>query len=296
MEDIFKSGEPYVVYCQIGTSKALPKLLVDAGNMLPRGYNTAMMDCNQPVTLYGGKSVYSQYEMNDRDVPAFVVANGDKPKQFNRNSFYNVEYFVEFVKVQTTPKLKEIESQAHFKVACTDKEKCIVIGHKGKLSASAKEAIETANGYFRTTKLITIDTSKYAIKLDEVLTKSLETQMGDGKTGKNYLSGLCYSGRSYELSKPATGFVRRITESEVYDFLKNCVGNKGLDELNSAPTLETKKKVLKKKKSSEDTSEKKSSESSKKKVTTKPAKQAAAKQPQPSRSQYADDGMEIEDI
>jgi hypothetical protein len=254
-----------------------------------------MMDCNVPVKAWEEKSVYAKFEMNDRDVPAFVVANGDKPKQFNRNSFYNAEYFVEFVKVQTTPKFKEIESQGHFKVACTDKEKCVVIGHKGKLSSESREAIETANSYFRTTKLVTIDTSKYAIKLDETLTKSLEAQMAQGKTGKQFLSGLCYSNRSYELSKPSTGFVRRMTDSEIYQFLKDCVGSKGMEDLVAPPTLEIKKKDSKKRKEGSKSPEKKE------KVTTKPAKgpksaKEATKQAETPRSQYADDGMEVEDI
>jgi hypothetical protein len=310
MDEIFNSGQPYVVYCQIGNSKSLPKLLVDAGNMLPRGYNTAMMDCNFPVKAWDGKSVYSKFDLNDRDVPAFVVANGEKPKQFNRNSFYNVEYFVEFVKVQSIPKFQEIESQVHFKVACTDKDICLVIGHKGKLSAGTKEAIENANSYFRKSKIATIDTSKYAINLDEVLTKSLEAQMSQGKTGKEFLSGLCYSKRSYEQSKPITGFVRRMTDSEIYQFIKDCVASNGMENLTVPPTLEVKKRSTKKSKKTEE------SKKEPKKRNTKPrvhkasdnnekrsqytddgqVEKASDNGHKDERSQYADDGMEIDDI
>lgn len=288
VESIFESGDPYVVYCPMTASKALPKMLIDAGNSLPRGFNTVMLNCSAPIKYWNGQSVYQKYDMNERDIPAFVVANGDKPKQFNRNSFYNVDYFVEFVKVQTTPKFREIESQGHFKVACTDKQRCVAIGHKGKLSKESKEAIESANSYFRLQKISTIDTSKYAIKLnDDGLVSSLEKQMSEGKTGKQFLSGLCWAGRVYDPPTAPRGFVRRITESELYTFLKDCVGGgTGLMEVKAVPTLELKSKKDKKKKAASEKKEK--AETGGNRVTT-PAPQRAAE------SQYADDGMEIID-
>jgi len=283
VEAIFNSGEPYIVYCPMTNSKALPKMLIDAGNSLPRGYNTAMLNCSAPLKYWGGLSVYQKFDMNERDIPAFVVANGEKPKQFNRNSFYNVEYFVEFAKVQTTPKFRDIESQGHFKVACTDKQRCMAIGHKGKMSKETKEAIENANSYFRLQRLVTIDTSKYAIKLnDDGLVKSLEKQMADGKTGKQYLSGLCWSGKVYDPPTSPKAFVRRITESEVYNFIKDCAAGTGLAEVTTIPTLEQKTKKEKKKNKKE------------KKVEPKPSNTKTTTHA-PKHSQYDDDGMEIVD-
>ena len=283
VDAIFNSGEPYVVYCPMTNSKALPKMLIDAGNSLPRGFSTAMMNCSAPVKDWDGQSVYQKYDMNERDIPAFVVANGEKPKQFNRNSFYNTEYFVEFAKVQSAPKFREIESQGHFKVACTDKQRCIAIGHKGKMSKETKEAIEYANSYFRLQRLLTIDTAKYAIKLnDEGLVKSLEKQMGEGKTGKQYLSGLCWAGKIYDPPTSPRGFVRRITESELYNFIKDCVAGTGVSEVEIVPTLETKPKKDKKKKKKVE----------QKQASTKTTTPAPTKH---SSSQYDDDGMEIVD-
>ena len=282
VESIFNSGEPYVVYCPMTNSKALPKMLIDAGNSLPRGFNTAMLNCSAPVKYWDGQSVYQKFDMNERDIPAFVVANGEKPKQFNRNSFYNVEYFVEFAKVQSTPKLREIESQGHFKVACTDKQRCVAVGHKGKLSKESKEAIEHANSFFRLQRVHTIDTSKYAIKLnDEGLVQSLEKQLADKKTGKQYLSGLCWSGKLYDPPTSPSAFVRRITGSELYNFIKDCVTGTGLAEVSTFPSLEQKSKTDKKKK--------------KKARVETPKPSSQTKTPSASPSQYDDDGMEIID-
>jgi hypothetical protein len=287
LKEIFFGGNPYVVYCQAGKSKLVAKLIIEGANSLPRGVSTAMMNCEEPM-VSSGKSVFERFDLNPKGIPAFVVANSANPIQFTAESFYNPEYFAEFVKHQSTPKPKEITSEYHFRNACTQKEKCVVIGHRGKLSASAREAIESANTYWRKQRVGIIDTAKFSIKLDEVLTASLEKQMNEGKTGKGFLSGLCLSapGISNNPEAQVQGMVRRITEDEVYYFLKDCTGDSGLVPIKNAPTLDT--KTAKKK------AEKKTKKSAKKSA---PAQET--KKPEPvveEKSQYSDDGMEVEDI
>ena len=283
LKEIFFGGSPYVVYCQAGKSKLVPKLLIEGANMLPRGYSTAMLNCEEPMAS-SGKSVFERFELDPKGVPAFAVANGDKPIQFNRESFYNTEYFAEFVKHQTTPKLREITSEYHFRKTCLQKDKCVVLGHKGKLSASAKEAIESANTYWRKQRVGTIDTGKFSIKLDDVLSSHLDEQMKDGKTGKGFLSGLCLNSASKE-DAPVQGMVRRITESEVYYFIKDCMGDSGLVQLKHAPTLGPKTKTDTKK-------QPKKAKQSEKKKEDEPHPEPQSS----SENQYADDGMDVEDI
>jgi hypothetical protein len=277
IQEIFFGGEPYVVYCQAGTSKAIPKFLVDSGNSLPRGINTVMVNCAQVMAGTDRETVWTRFHMDPKGMQAFVVANGERPIQFSREAFYNPEYFVEFVNIQSAPKFREIETSRAFASYCAEKERCIAIGHKGKLKEDTTTAIQEANAYFRKTKLVTVDTSKYAIKLDEVLSKSLEKQLAEGKTGKSYLSGLCYF--------QGQAFVRRITHSEIYYFIDDCLKNKGLEKLSSVPSLDV--KPPKKKKKTKTTVKKAS-------PAAKPA--APVEDETPDRSQYADDGMDVEDI
>lgn len=276
LKTIFFSGEPYIVYCQAGKSKLVPKMLIEGANMLPRGYSTAMMSCEERMVSSDG-SVFERFNLDPKGTPAFVVANGDKPKQFNRESFYNAEYLAEFVKNHATPRMREVTNEIQFRNFCTEKAKCVAFGHKGKLSESAKSAIENANTYWRKQRVASIDTSRYSIKLDEALSASLEKQMSEGKTGKGYLSGLCVSTES---NPRAT--VRRVTESEVYYFMKDCLNGVGLEEIKTVPSLDLKSNTKKGKK-------KTSSQQSTKPETPTPAPESAA-------SQYADDGMEIEDL
>ena len=285
LKTIFFGGSPYVVYCQAGKSKLVPKLIIEGANSLPRGVSTAMLNCEEPMPS-SGKSVYERFDLNPKGMPAFVVANADKPVQFTPESFYNPEYFAEFVKHQSVPKFKEITSEYHFRNACTQKDKCIVIGHRGKLSATAKEAIESANTYWRTQRVNTIDTSKFAIKLDEVLATNLEKQMNEGKTGKGYLSGLCLSSAGIANNPDVTvkGLVRRITEDEVYYFLKDCIGDANLSAIKHVPSLEAKTASKKKKKTGK--------KAAKSQEPAKKSEQAENEE----KSQYADDGMEVEDI
>ena len=283
LKEIFFSGEPYVVYCQAGQSKLVPKLLIEGANMLPRGFSTAMLNCGE-VMPSSGKSVYERFELDPKDMPAFVVANGEKPKQYNRNSFYNMEYFAEFAKNHAVPKMKEVGNEIQFRNYCTEKSKCVAIGHKGKLTDSTKASIESTMTYFRKQRFASIDTGKFAIKLDDVLSASLDAQIKDGRTGKGYLSGLCVSmpDRSVDTHSPVKAMVKRVTESELYYFVKDCMADVGLQEIKKVPTLDFKVKKAKKDKSGKEPKQNK-------------AQSAPPKQEQ-KPSQYADDGMEVEDV
>ena len=276
LREIFFGGEPYVVYCQAGQSKLVPKLLIEGANMLSSGFSTAMLNCNE-VLPSSGKNLYERFELDDKGMPAFVVANGEKPKQFNRNSFYNPEYFAEFVKVQSAPSMREITNEIQFRSFCTEKSRCLVIGHKGKMSDSTKEAVDSVMSSHRKQKFVSIDTARYAIKLDEVLSKSLEKQMGEGRTGKGYLSGLCFSmpDRTVDMESPPKAFVRRVTEGELYYFAKDCVNGVGLEAVKAVPSLDVKTNKEKKSHKKHPSSEGK---------------------PEAASSQYSDDGMEVEDL
>jgi hypothetical protein len=282
LKTIFFSGEPYLVYCQAGKSKLVPKMLIDGAGMLPSGYSTAMLNCEERMAS-SDNSVYERFSLDPKGTPAFVVANGDKPKQLNRESFYSAEYLVEFVKNHATPKTREVTNEIQFRNLCTQKLKCVAFGHKGKLSDSARTAIEEANSYWRKQRFASIDTGKYAIKLDDVLSSSLEKQMSEGKTGKGYLSGLCLS-----TEPQPRAMVKRLTESEVYYFVKDCMGDIGLEEIKSVPTLDLKSNTKKDKKKTEKKNKAEKKQESPKPETHKPH--------HTSSNQYSDDGMEIEDL
>lgn len=275
LKDIFFSGEPYVVYCQAGRSKLVPKLVIEGTNMLPRGFATVMLNCDDVIPS-SGQNVFERFGIDKKEVPAFVVANGEKPKQFNRNSFYNPEYFAEFAKVQTTPKMKEVTNETQLRNLCTEQKKCVAIGHKGKLSDSSKTAIEMTMSYWRKQRFVSIDTSKFSIKLDYALSASLKDQIDAGKTGKEFLSVLCYTmpEREVDSLSPAKASVRRATESDLYYVVKECMSGSGLSEINQVPSLEIKKKDPSKK------STKNTSKPQETKTTPPPAAEA----------------MEVEDI
>jgi hypothetical protein len=278
VKTIFFSGDPYVVYCQAGKSKLVPKLVLEGANMLPSGFSTAMIKCDEIIPS-SGKTIYERFDLDAKGIPAFVVANGEKPKQFNRNSFYNPEYFAEFAKTQAVPKLKEVTNEIQLRNFCTEKQKCVAIGHKGKIPEGTITAIEETMAYWRKERFVSIDTAKYSIKLDEKLSESLERQMKEGKTGKGYLSVLCYRmpDREVDTLSPVRASVRRSSVSELYYVVKDCMNESGLDEIKQIPSLDIKKKKGTNNKKEE---KKKSSHKS----------HDAPKKPTSS------DGMEVEDI
>ena len=285
LKKIFFSGEPYVVYCQAGKSKAVPKILIEGANLLPRGYSTAMLNCDKKMGSTD-KTVYERFNLDPKGIPAFVVANGEKPVQFNSNSFYNPEYFSEFTKTQAAPKLKEVTNEIQFRNFCTEKRKCVAFGHKGKLSDQVRSAIESANISWRKQRFASIETSRFSIKLDQDLSASVEKQMVEGRSGKQYLSGLCISSpdRSVDPHGAPRAMVRKLLEGDIYYFVKDCMGDIGLSEVRKVPTLEVKNSSSSKK------SKKKEHKSEEKNHKQKEIKYKEEK------SQYADDGMEIEDV
>lgn len=285
LKRIFFSGDPYVVYCQAGKSKTVPKMLIEGANLLPRVYSTVMLNCDVKMGSTD-KNVYERFSLDPKGMPAFVVANGEKPIQFNRDSFYNADYFAEFTKNHATPKMKEVTNEIQFRSACTEKNKCVAFGHKGKLNEGLKLTIESANSHWRKQRFASIDTSRYSIRLDEVLSASVEKQMAEGRSGKHYVSGLCFSlpDRSVDTQSPPRAMVRKLLEGDIYYFVKDCMNEEGLGEIRKVPTLDVKSASSKK-------SKKQDRKSEPKKTKPEPAQSKNEK-----GSQYADDGMEVEDM
>ena len=285
LKKIFFSGDPYVVYCQAGKSKTVPKMLIEGANLLPRAFSTAMLNCDTKMGATD-HNVYERFNLDPKGMPAFVVSNGEKPKQFNRESFYNPDYFAEFTKTQTAPKMKEVTNELQFRSACTEKNRCVAFGHKGKMNEGLRLTIESANSHWRKQRFASIDTSRYSIKLDDVLSASVEKQMAEGRTGKHYLSALCFSlpDRTVDTHSPPRAMVRRLLEGDIYYFVKDCMNDVGLTDILKVPTLDVKSASSKK--------SKKQSQPSEKKKTSKPA----PVREEPQSNQYADDGMEVEDL
>ncbi|KAF4649233.1 hypothetical protein FOL46_002019, partial [Perkinsus olseni] len=104
LRQVLLSGDPALVYCFDKSMKVnkVPPVLKETDRDLRGIASTYTMDCHEPLPDTG-KSIYQKYKFSSNLMPAFVVANGDRPIQLNPNSMASPQTVVEFTKANTKP-------------------------------------------------------------------------------------------------------------------------------------------------------------------------------------------------
>ncbi|EER02154.1 hypothetical protein Pmar_PMAR028533 [Perkinsus marinus ATCC 50983] len=218
LRKVLLSGDPALVYCFDKSMKVnkVPQVLKDADRDLRGIASTYTMDCHQPLPD-SGKSIYQKYKFSNTLMPAFVVANGDRPVQLNSNSMASSQTVVEFVKVRTKPIVRFAKNAKQLDGMCLSRQKCLLIGYRTKFPDQVKKVVREAMMSHRGLRVVALDTSKYRLKLDPAIVPSNEDSGGSESKGKRTgkksmrktLSFMCLNtpDRKVDLDGPTKGMV-----------------------------------------------------------------------------------------
>ncbi|KAF4675094.1 hypothetical protein FOL47_008269 [Perkinsus chesapeaki] len=195
LRQVLLSGEPALVYCFDKSLKVnkIPPVLKEADRDLRGIASTYTMDCHQPLPDTG-KSIYQKYKFSNNLMPAFVVANGDRPIQLNANSMANSQTVVEFTKANTRPIVRFAKNAKQLDSMCLSRQKCLLIGYRSKFPDAVKKVVREAMKSHRGMRVVALDTAKYRLKLDPAVVAAKregdDNQQQSNKKKKN-LSFMC---------------------------------------------------------------------------------------------------------
>ncbi|EEQ97388.1 hypothetical protein Pmar_PMAR029111 [Perkinsus marinus ATCC 50983] len=243
LRKVLLSGDPALVYCFDKSMKVnkVPQVLKDADRDLRGIASTYTMDCHQPLPD-SGKSIYQKYKFSNNLMPAFVVANGDRPVQLNSNSMANSQTVVEFVKVRTKPIVRFAKNAKQLDGMCLSRQKCLLIGYRTKFPDQVRKVVREAMMSHRGLRVVALDTSKYRLKIDPAIVPSNEdsgeSESKGKRTGKKSmrktLSFMCLNtpDRKVDLDGPTKGMVEVLSlvdkgkqlerDYDAVSFIKEC--------------------------------------------------------------------------
>jgi hypothetical protein len=86
VKDVFHSGHPWLIYCvdKFTKGKPIPMVYIDGARASGWKVKTAVAECMDAKLPQSGKTIYERYNFTDKQIPAVLVANGNKPIQLNR--------------------------------------------------------------------------------------------------------------------------------------------------------------------------------------------------------------------
>ncbi|KAF4738951.1 hypothetical protein FOZ63_001401, partial [Perkinsus olseni] len=186
LRQVLLSGDPALVYCFDKSMKVnkVPPVLKEADRDLRGIASTYTMDCHEPLPDTG-KSIYQKYKFSSSLMPAFVVANGDRPIQLNPNSMASPQTVVEFTKANTKPIVRFAKNAKQLDGMCLSRQRCLLIGYRHKFPDQVKKVLRNAMKSHRGLRVVALDTSKYRLKLDPAIVPLKEGGgQRDGKSKK----------------------------------------------------------------------------------------------------------------
>ncbi|KAF4753933.1 hypothetical protein FOZ62_005299, partial [Perkinsus olseni] len=145
LRQVLLSGDPALVYCFDKSMKVnkVPPVLKEADRDLRGIASTYTMDCHEPLPDTG-KSIYQKYKFSSSLMPAFVVANGDRPIQLNPNSMASPQTVVEFTKANTKPIVRFAKNAKQLDGMCLSRQRCLLIGYRHKFPDQVKKVLRNA--------------------------------------------------------------------------------------------------------------------------------------------------------
>ncbi|CEL93358.1 unnamed protein product [Vitrella brassicaformis CCMP3155] len=188
LKDVFFSGEPWLVHCTYpdSTTPMVHPVLQNARTKLStEGFRLGTMDCGSPMASKHNKSVVDRFHLPKTAV-GFVVANGDKPKPLTHQSLTDAKKLTEYAKKAAEPKVVQIVSVHEFPAHCTERRRCVVLGQRGGVAKKMRQEILPPlmhDKKVRGLKLVSVDTAKFQVKLDEKIL-STRKKLPKDKDGK----------------------------------------------------------------------------------------------------------------
>ena len=229
--EIFHSGHPYLVYCGSESRKVPPAIFVEGARENGWKAQTAVLDCDQK--LPSGLSINQKYKLKPNMMPAFVVANTNKPAQLPQASLQSPTALSSFIDLNIKPKVR------FFKGGILEKscnKRCIVLGFKGSLPSEIRQLVEKeVMPFFRSVRVIAADLKHRTLPLDV----SLNAEK------KEKFSLLCLRGKEPITARFQSLAAKNPDISEIKALFHDCVTGQSLIQIPSFPEFKNRPKKVK---------------------------------------------------
>lgn len=172
VKDIFLSGTPWLIYCvdKFTRGKPIPMVYIEGARQSGWKVKTGVADCMDARLPQSGKTIYERYNFTDKQIPAFIVANGNKPVQLTRTAIYHADALASFIETSLKTKLKIIFNNKDLASGCLNRRKCVILGYKKKLRDDDRKSIErNLMVKYRDLKVVAMDTNEKTLSVDKAL-------------------------------------------------------------------------------------------------------------------------------
>ena len=230
MKEVFQSGEPWFVYCvePLTRSKPIPPIFIEGARASGWVVQTGILECKGRSLPSSGKSVFERFNFTDKQTPAFVVANGNKPVQVPAASLSSANQLSTFITNTIKPKIATVTGQRELTDKCLNRKVCLILGHKGRLPDPIRKSVEGLMSKFRSIKVVSADTTNRQIVLDDALAAQ--------KHPGHILSLVCV--HSNEKKARFESITSPYKEAEIETFLNACLqADKDFIEIQKLPTM-----------------------------------------------------------
>ncbi|EDQ89389.1 uncharacterized protein MONBRDRAFT_25498 [Monosiga brevicollis MX1] len=174
LDQVFLSGDPWLVACGEGQYGTPPELLSLAAPRLAKlGVSAATINCS--ATLPSGKTVTKRFKLQEwSGKPRLLfAANGRKVVQVMPSNMKSVERLVTFAHSKSKVAATAVTSTSSLQKACLSRRQCLLQLHQGPADRTVRAAAQAAlEAGYRTTVHATLDLAKYRLKGLEVKSTS----------------------------------------------------------------------------------------------------------------------------
>jgi|Transcript_83025 hypothetical protein len=239
LKEVLFSGEPWLVYCVNNEtqSQRLPKVLEDSAWDLNRniGLRVGVLDCWEKTD--SGRSIAQRFKLRSSPPLTFLVANGNKPRPMGLQGVSKAEDIEKKAKPALVLEPYRIDSLKKWPSLCTSRRACIVIGHKNTAQRDAAlNVIKPLMESNRALKIVTLDTSFWALKLDDGVLKTRPKQ----EKGSYRADVLCLARN--EIPKEGNGthsgaFLQDLDSRSASQFLADCGQRSDLVKIGVPPKI-----------------------------------------------------------
>eukprot|EP00923_Selenidium_pygospionis_P058306 GHVN01102333.1.p1 GENE.GHVN01102333.1~~GHVN01102333.1.p1 ORF type:complete len:339 (+),score=78.34 GHVN01102333.1:1-1017(+) len=174
IKEVFFSGDPYLVYCAYAGTAAQsvsPLLISSRHELKAMGVKLSKLDCGAPLPSTN-RSLTQRFNLPPHTI-AVMVANRQMPVPVPPFATHDKKRLLSFVKREMKPKIDSLTKVEEYPTLCLNAKRCVVYGVRGgggrALTERLSQLIEVSR-HARGVKVLVLDTSKFKVSLDEVLT------------------------------------------------------------------------------------------------------------------------------
>lgn len=242
LKEVLFGGEPWLIYCVNNETQGqrLPKVLEESARSLRSsiGLNVGVLSCWEPTS--SGRSVAQRFKLRTSPPLTFLIANGNKPRIMNLVGVKEAEDIERKAKPALTLEPQRIDSLKSWPAHCTSRRNCLVIGYKHQSQRdNALSVIRPLMESHRTTRVVTLDTSFWSLKLDDEVLKRRPRQV----KGSYRADVLCLSrdeGGSKSNGTHSGNFLGELDSGSASSFLTACEQREDLVKIGVPPRIKAK--------------------------------------------------------